>query len=264
MIGSFFFKGDSLIETKYELGIKEDSNVYEVIRIIGGVPLFLREHLIRLKHSYKLKYNRDIIIDEKYIEDKIKLLSLKNNEENINTKIIIDNKENIYIFFINSIYLNLEAYHIGVDTITYNDERKSPNIKEYDKELREDINKKIKEKNVYEAILIDRENLITEGSRSNIFLVKGQCIYTSKNDKVLKGITRDKVFEICKENNLKIIEKNINIKELKNMDAIFLTGTSPKILPIKKVDDIKFNSSNNILVKKIIFLYDELIEKNIK
>ena len=236
-------------------------NLYEVIRVIQGVPLFMEEHLERLVNSAKitnitLKYNNE------EIKRLLKLLIEKNKINEGNIKIIFNHNEGdtFYAYFIKHKYPDSKMYAEGVATILYHGERENPNAKVINSSFRQRVDEKIKEAKVFEAILVDNNGDITEGSKSNIFMIKGNRVITAPIKDVLPGVTRDRIIELLKKLNFNVVEKNMNYKDIPKMDALFITGTSPKVLPINKVDEAKFNSINNKILIEIITAYNNLIE----
>ena len=151
----------------------EGKLIYEVIRIINGKPLFYKEHYDRMINSFKLNnYKNDITYDE--VLNDINNLVKSNNKTLGNIKIIFNTKSNEFkIFFIKHSYPTDEMYKEGVKTILYFGERENPNAKVINNSFRGAVNKEIKKNDAHEAILVDRNGYITEGSRSNIFLIKG-------------------------------------------------------------------------------------------
>ncbi len=89
-----------------------------------------------------------------------------------------------------------------------------------------------------EAILLDPSGFVSEGSGENIFLLnKGTLSTPSLSCSNLDGITRDAVFEICKDLKIDIEERCITRDELYIADEIFLTGTAAEITPVREVDN---------------------------
>ena len=86
---------------------------------------------------------------------------------------------------------------------------------------------------------------------------------TPPKKNVLAGVTRQKVILLCKENNIECIEQEIRVSQLSNFEAAFFSGTSPKVLPVKSIDQINFDPGNELL-KRLIKLYDEEIKRYIK
>lgn len=240
-------------------------SLYEVIRIIEGTPLFLEDHLDRLYRSANIT-NLEIWLKKEEIKESIKKLSKINNQKNGNVKIVFnyDGEEKTYLcYFIKHKYPSQEMYEKGVRTSLYNAERENPNAKVINSNLREATNKIMKETGVYEIILVNREAYITEGSRSNIFMVKDNNIYTSPVKDVLPGITRKYIIKACRNLGYDVIEERINSKDVNTLQGMFVSGTSPKILPISQVDNIKFDPNNEI-IRALMKEYDKIIENYIK
>lgn len=237
--------------------------VYEVLKVIKGAPLFLEEHLKRFESSFKM-LNISSVYSCEDIKEFIKELVKVNSVESGNIKITYDIElNNIRLFFIKHYYPTKEMYEDGVKTIFYHGERHNPNAKIVDNEFRSKVIEKIKEKNAYEAILVNNEGYITEGSKSNIFIVKNDVFYTSEIKTVLPGVTRGKVIEVLKENSFKFIERNIRFTDITEKDSMFITGTSPDILPINEVEGIKIDKNNKQL-RKLMKLFEEKIKKDIE
>ncbi|MHC1721112.1 MAG: aminotransferase class IV [Clostridiaceae bacterium] len=243
--------------------VLKNRTIYEVIRVMNGKPLFYKEHIDRLKSSAGLAGINMPVSDEELKSQTIEFLKI-NQANSGNFKIIVKEASGLGIFMIKHRYPDKIQYEEGVDTILYHGERKTPNIKLIDTMFRANVNESIRAKNVYEAILVDRKGYITEGSRSNIFMVIGNMVITSPAAEVLQGITRSKIIEISKELGFTVIEDKIKYEELEAMDGLFISGTSPEVLPVKRVDDIDFDSRNNSVIKKIMEKYRKLTLEDIK
>lgn len=87
-----------------------------------------------------------------------------------------------------------------------------------------------------EAILLDAQGYVAEGSGENIFLVNEGIIYTPPLTSALDGITRKTVIQLCKDEGLEVREKVITRDELYIADEIFFTGTAAEVTPIRDVD----------------------------
>ncbi|CAI3208213.1 aminotransferase class IV [Clostridium neonatale] len=237
-----------------------DKVVYEVLRVIDGKPLFLEDHLERMKNSFDL-INEEFLLKNDEIKEKIKNLINKENKLCGNIKITYSiTEKKLNIFFKQYSYPTDEIYDNGVKAILYFGERENPNAKIVNDNFRSGVNKEIENNNAYEAILIDRNGFITEGSRSNIFMIKNNVILTSPTKAVLPGVTRKKVLELANQLNLKVEEQEYNYKKINELDGMFISGTSPKILPIYLVNDVKLDEKNSIILK-LMKAYDDSINK---
>jgi branched-chain amino acid aminotransferase len=87
-----------------------------------------------------------------------------------------------------------------------------------------------------EAILLDAQGYVAEGSGENIFIVNEGIIYTPPLTSALDGITRKTVMKICAGEGLEVREKVITRDELYIADELFFTGTAAEVTPIREVD----------------------------
>jgi len=246
------------------LQFDSDRSVYEVIRIIDGVALFIEDHFARLKTSMKISgLNLEMELD-KFGQNIAKLIQL-NQKLNGNVKFILSMVKNeiqwSYSFIPHSYPVAID-YQKGVSTGLLFAERENPNAKVIQNNIREIANKMIVCDNLYEVLFADRNGLITEGSRSNVFFVKSNRFYTSPASQVLVGITRQKVMECLVELGFLCIEEAVATSEINDFDAVFLTGTSPKVLPVNCIGLNQF-PVNNFFVRQLISKYNSIIEKYI-
>lgn len=244
-----------------EVILSSGISIYEVIRIEQGVPLFLEDHLNRLflsadvsnlslKESYCdfEKLISELIENNKTYEGKIKLVIRFGKDNGYAEK-------DLLIYYTPHHYPTLEDYKSGVKIGLCKAIRTNPNAKILNTEARKKANKSILEGKYYEVLLIDDKGFITEGSKSNIFFIKGNKIITPPERDVLNGITRINVLKICKKNNIDIIQEKVSLSDIKKMDSAFLTGTSLKVLPVSLIEDTKLNPENEIL-NRLNKLYD--------
>ena len=112
-----------------------------------------------------------------------------------------------------------------------------------------------------EALLLDYKGFVAEGPGENIFLVKNKKILTPKKGSILPGITRDTIITIAKQKlNLKVEEKEITLKELKNADELFFAGTAVEVSPIVQVEKtIIGDGKEGEITKKIRELYQRIV-----
>ena len=92
-------------------------------------------------------------------------------------------------------------------------------------------------KNADEAILLDKNGFISEGSGENLFIIKDSKLLTPKTDFCLNGITRQTVMQIASDLGIEVEEKNLIFDELVDADEAFFSGTAVEITPITMVDN---------------------------
>ena len=87
-----------------------------------------------------------------------------------------------------------------------------------------------------EAMLLDTEGYVAEGSGENIFLVKNGVVYTPEVTSCLNGITRSTILTLAAEHGIPVVEKRITRDEVYIADEAFFTGTAAEVTPIREVD----------------------------
>ena len=268
MLKTYIYNGKTY-DTSDDTGFKDSEgiSIYEVLRVKKGVILFEQDHLDRLKKSAEmLGFTMDKSLDE--ISKEINELVASNKAYNHNIKLVssgFDKEEQNFLTYITEGSYNLEDVpKEGAHAIIFKTERDTPNIKTINTSQRDMINKELEKQNALEALLEDEDGNITEGSRSNMFFVKENILYTAPSKKVLLGITRSKIMDICKAQGIEVIESDIHRSELENVDGIFMSTTPIGVLPIISIGDMKLNSANNEIIKKVLAGYEDLTEKYIK
>lgn len=110
------------------------------------------------------------------------------------------------------------------------------------------------------ALLLDDDGFISEGTGDNFFIVKNGEIITPEGRNILRGISRDYIFEICNELNIKRIEKNIDKYDVLTADEAFMTGTPFCMLPVTKLNNQKIGDGK---VGKVFSILLEKWSKNV-
>lgn len=87
-----------------------------------------------------------------------------------------------------------------------------------------------------EALLLDTEGYVSEGSGENVFIVRNNRLKTTPLTSILEGITRDSIMEIARDNGIEVIEERFTRDELYIADEAFFTGTAAEVTPIREVD----------------------------
>lgn len=268
-IEKYFIKNDTVFSAGdfNEISEAVSPSIYEVLRVIDGIPLFYAQHFDRLKESAnKMGFSLENVADE--IKNNMFMLINVNKSPKKNVRLVVYNlsssKPDYMMFFIKSTYPTEKQYVEGIPTVLCSAERSNPNIKIVNADFKTKISKILETKNAYEAILVNNHGFITEGSRSNIFLVKGNALYTSPLRDVLPGVTRTNIINLCSKMNIRVEETEIKAADIEAYDALFMTGTSPKILPIASVDDIDFNSASDPLVIRLMGEFNKYISNYIK
>ena len=88
-----------------------------------------------------------------------------------------------------------------------------------------------------EALMLDNEGMVAEGSGENIFIVRKGVVYTPEITSSLEGITRETVMTLAAEEGLEVVEKRITRDEIYIADEAFFTGTAAEVTPIRELDN---------------------------
>lgn len=235
-------------------------SIYEVVRLTDGKPQFLPEHFQRLENSLG-SIGMAVPFTQEKLADSIHELAEDGNVLNHNLKLEVDVSGHSILYMSPTHYPSEEQYRKGVPTELFYGERKNPNVKMMDRALRDATDAAIKEHSLYEVILVDKNGQITEGSRSNIFFIKDGEVYTSPLHQVLPGVTRGKIIEIIRSKGIAIHEDPISETDIASFDAAFISGTSPKVLPISSIGDVKYDV-DEALLRDIMCWYDEAFAAN--
>jgi branched-chain amino acid aminotransferase len=244
--------------------VYEGDSIYEVMRMIKGSPVFFNDHMERLATSIKLQHKKHLA-DVSSLRKAIISLTRSDRKKETNIKIVFNYNNdsfNYLVYFIEPIYPSAEQYKKGVKGIFYFAERKDPESKVINHKLRSSIYHKLIHEGGYEALLVNEDNLITEGSRSNIFFLKGESLITAPENVILSGITRKYILEICRENQIKVELTCVKVEEISEYDAVFMTGTSPMVLPFYCIEN-KFFNVGSPLMERLRKLYMLKVEESI-
>jgi branched-chain amino acid aminotransferase len=111
-----------------------------------------------------------------------------------------------------------------------------------------------------EALILDVDDNVNEGSGENFFMIANNTIHTPKDATVLNGITRQTVMKIARDLNYNVEETNISVDDVKSSDEAFFTGTAAEVTPIIQVDNVKINDGKpGAITKKIQKIYFDTI-----
>ena len=114
-----------------------------------------------------------------------------------------------------------------------------------------------------EALLLDNEGYVAEGSGENVFLIKDGVLHTPELTSCLAGITRSTVFTLAKELGLQILERRITRDEVYIADEAFFTGTAAEVLPIQSLDGRTIGGgSRGPITEKIQSAYFDQVRGN--
>jgi branched-chain amino acid aminotransferase len=260
---NYYLKENELIplhEFDEKALLRSGLNVYEVMRVIRGIPLFIEDHYQRFSESTQARNIETGTDREEFVRRTLKLIRMNGmHEGNIKTVYHRNEEESFLLIYpIPHFYPGQEMYTFGTETCIVDLTRPDPNYKNWRPGFKEKVASIKKESGFYEILLANEQGFITEGSQSNFFLIRGGSVYTPHSDQILPGITRQKVLQLLSAKNIRLVEADIDYEFLTESDSAFITGTSPKILPLSKINNITFDVNNTIL-RQVMKDYDDLL-----
>lgn len=238
-------------------GYQFGDGIYEVIGVYQSKPFLMDEHLQRLQRSAK-----EINLNLPFYSDDLKGKLIKLQEENniVEGLIYLQVSRGVaprtHELPSDPVTPVVVAYTKPLGDLTKLQESGNNAILEEDiRWLRCDIKtlnllpntmakQKAVEHDAVEAIL-HRENIVTEASASNVFIVKNNVLYTHPaNNYILNGITRQKLIEIAKKLSIPVQEESFTVDELLHADEVFITATKLDVVPITLVDNKTIGSGS--------------------
>ncbi len=248
-----FVPAEEAAVSVFDHGFLYGDGVFEGIRAYSGRVFRLKEHVRRLFDSAQaimlcipmtqeemseaiLETLRENNLKDAYIRPIVTRgvgdLGLDPNKCSLSTVLIISTEWG-------AMYGNL--YEVGLTAVTVTVRRNSPdalppNTKSlnYLNNVMAKIEANIKGGN--EAIILDAQGRVSEGSGDNIFIVKDRKIYTPYTINNLKGITREAVMELARAAGYETLERDLGLFDLYTGDEVFVTGTAAEVAPVTKVD----------------------------
>ncbi|UCS93473.1 aminotransferase class IV [Echinicola marina] len=241
----FCFALDQIINSEnasmhpMDIGLIRGYAVFDFFRTTNYSPLFLKDYLKRFTSSAK-KTHLSLTLDTKQLESVILELIKKNDLKEGGIRMVLTggvsenhfspDKGSLYIFCEELLLPSPEKYNKGINLLTVDYIRPIPEIKTTNYALPVYLSADWKSKGV-EDVLYHFNGIISESSRSNIFIVKDGLISTPKEN-ILLGITRKRILEIEPT----IVVRDISLQEVLEADEVFISSTTKRILPITQVD----------------------------
>ena len=112
-----------------------------------------------------------------------------------------------------------------------------------------------------EALLLDVDGFVAEGSGENIFIIRKGKLYTPDLTSALEGITRDTIIQLAGEIGLEVIEKRITRDEVYSADEAFFTGTAAEVTPIRELDNRNIGAgTRGPITEKLQSLYFDIVK----
>ena len=232
------------------------AGLYETFRTLNHKPVFLEPHLDRLLKSAQT-IDLTIAFSHNKIVEMITRVVQQFDDPNQRARILAVPEK--IIIYTSSLNLDPSIYK-GVSTITVPALRKSPEIKTTDYTTCLEAYKIAEENDCFEAILLDKNNQVLEGSRSNVFWVQGEKLFTREGD-VLPGVTRQNVIL---GSPFPLFYGLLNQFDFDQLNEIFLTNSGSGIIPVVKMNSIQIGTGKpGPITVELLKVYDGWLNNEI-
>jgi branched-chain amino acid aminotransferase len=114
-----------------------------------------------------------------------------------------------------------------------------------------------------EALMLDPPGFVNTTNACNFFIVRRGAVWTSTGDYCMNGVTRQKVIDLCRDNDIPIFEKNFSLYEAYGADEAFLTGTFGAQTPVAEIDGKPIGGTERPVTKTLQGLYKDLIRQHV-
>jgi branched-chain amino acid aminotransferase len=253
-----------------DLGLWRGYGVFDYLRTYQGKPFKLPEHYARLEKSAQyldLSVPLSLSAMTEICEDL--LYERADNEGDVGFRWVLtggytnngttpNGPPNFFITTESLIPIPITDYTQGVKIISYEHLRELPEIKTTNY-LPIYLNQKAMQRQNAKDILYVKNGIISECTRTNFFLVKGNTLLTPDQN-ILKGITRQIVLDMASEVFAQVELREVNFSEIQTADEAFKVGTSNEIMPVVQIDEqLIGNGKPGILTQQLAQVFQNVI-----
>lgn len=261
----------------FDHGVLYGDGVFEGIRAYHGRVFKLHEHLVRLYESART-INLNIWLTMEEMEEVVLETLRRNNLRDAYIRLVVTRgkgdlgldprncpKASIFCIAASIRLYPEELYQKGLEIATVATRRNlpeacNPQVKSLN--YLNNIYAKIEaaQAGVPEALMLNQEGYVVEATGDNIFIIKNGILITPPPYLgLLKGITRDTVMELAREQGIPVQEAVFTRHDVYNADECFLTGTAAELIPVVKADNrVIGNGTPGPIFAKLLELYREL------
>jgi branched-chain amino acid aminotransferase len=228
-----------------DLGIVRGYGVFDLLRTYGKTPFRLRDHIHRLESSAS-QIGLALPWSTEQLEDIVLQTYARNPIPDASIRIVVtggpsanfmtpEGKPSLVVMVQPVIPLPERYYTEGCKAVSTNLERTMATVKSLNYIGAIMAMNNASKTGAVEATYLDEHDRLTEGTRANLFVIRGHLLITPREG-ILKGITRQVLLEVAHEE-FEIVEGPIHYHDLAALDEAFLTSTTKEILPVVQIDE---------------------------
>lgn len=252
----YFLNGQKHKAESFALDQMPQACIYEVLRVKNNKIMFLDDHMERLEEGLVAGGHPLTLVKE--VQRAMASLVRDHADFDCNLKIDIGDQFS-RVYFVKSTYPCPRMYQEGVATTLLDFDRQDPQHKILNMAYKARI-EAIKGGAYFEVLLVNKEGLVIEGSRSNLVFVYEDKLVGAPLKEILHGVTYKNVMKLARALGIGVVETGFKKSMLKEAQACFLTGTSLGVLPIQSIGDLVFESTSHGIVKSLIKAYNNDVE----
>ncbi|MCK9253043.1 MAG: aminotransferase class IV [Clostridiales bacterium] len=232
---------------------------YEVIRVVQGVPLFLEDHLERMRRSIAGAFPMP-----SNLPDESRALIAKNAIPDVNLRLVVTASRRV-LHLTASYYPDAATLAQGVVTGILAWEREDPNTKIIRADYKAAIAARFAQEGpfgpCFELLLADRQGDLTEGSRSNLFFIRDRDVISAPDERILLGITRRHVRDAIASAGLHLVTGLFSLDDIRQgrIRTAFLSSSPFDLLPIRAVEDIALDSGRDPAFLALNQAYQQIV-----
>ena len=281
--GAFHVRNEAKISV-FDSGYLVGDGIWEGIRLTGGKLVFVEEHLNRLWQAAKATHINMAYSKAELIEIIYKTLEKNNMTDGVHIRVMItrgikktpSQDPRLTITGPNLVIIpehkmaDESSKKSGLKLFTSTIRRGSPDYLDPKLNCHSKLHEvqalvQAIEAGADEALMLDINGFVSTCNSTNFFMVKDGIVITSTDQYCMNGITRQKIIDLCVENNIPVVERNFSLYDVYDADECFLTGTFAGVSPVISIDGRTIeNKSNNEISASLSILYKKLISDYVR
>lgn len=278
--GEFFKREDAKISV-FDSGYLVGDGIWEALRLHQGVLVFLEDHLDRLWTSAATVGMQFPFTKAELTNTIWSVLNKNNMSDNVHVRIMItrgikktpSQDPRLTISGPNVVIIpeyknaSKESKEKGITLFTSTIRRGSPDYLDPRLNCHSKLHEvqaliQAIEAGADEALMLDVNGFVATCNATNFFMIKNGEVWTSTSKYCMNGITRAKVIEVCKTNNIPCFEKDFSLFDVYGADEAFVTGTFGGLTPVTKIDGRQIGDGKyGKTTRNLSSLYEGLIER---
>ena len=278
--GDFLNRNDAKISV-FDSGYLVGDGIWEAVRLYKGTLVFLDDHFSRLWSAakatgIKLPYSK---LELKAIVEKV--LQANNMQDGVHVRIMVtrgikktpSQDPRLTISGPNLVIIpeyktaDLNSKNKGIKLFTSTIRRGSPDYLDPKLNCHSKLHEvqaliQAIEAGADEALMLDVNGFVSTCNSTNFFIVKNGIVFTSTAQYCMNGITRQKIIDVCKSNNIEVRETNFSLFDVYGADEAFVTGTFGGVTPVISVDGKLIENNSNVKFSETLEKYYQSLVKS--